>query len=476
MIEGAGVMKNLSILFTLLSAVGLSACNDVVSATSLPAPTVSISQIPGAVKGASSIQVNFSNQVVEQKQIVAANFLYAADGINFTPVAALNPTATSYQWSIPAVDVATAKIKVTATDNRGFSSEQVSNVFSILSTPPLITLTSNNALKSNAITATFTGTCKAGDAIIFFPGLTSTTSTAMAAHYANVVAPTCSAQGTWSLTDTEATLIEIFSYTLRQTDAVGNFTQVAFTWNRTEINSSICTANPTAAACSTAPQVTSAGVVTILFTLSQIPEESATLILANAIKYATPITSPKILFVKDYATNGEDEGDPDYIQNTLLAGYNSTYQLIPADGLTPAMVAGYDLVVVSNPGYPLTSVASLTTLNAFAGGVILIGDDLSQGDGFSIESLTGLQFVNNGTGMSCNGQYYNYDNNAGYAYPVTMNSTFLPGIPAQYLNYTYGNDLDWTTADAGVEVLATATAAAGTCNIGVVPAIVRHPR
>jgi hypothetical protein len=241
-------------------------------------------------------------------------------------------------------------------------------------------------------------------------------------------------------------------------------------------NSSLCVTNPTAAACDETPVVSTPGVVTILFTLEQIPLDSASLIVANAIKYASPVVNPKILFVKDSNTGGEDEGDVDFIKNTLLAGYNLDYNVILPGGLTAAEVAGYDLVIVSNPGYPLSDLGSLTTLENFGGGVILMGDDMGHGAGFDISALTGLNFENNGTSMSCNGHTYGYDNLQGYFYPVTMDASFLPGVPASYLSFQYGNDLDWTTAMAGVQVLASATAAPGTCDIGTIPAVVRHER
>jgi hypothetical protein len=241
-------------------------------------------------------------------------------------------------------------------------------------------------------------------------------------------------------------------------------------------NSDICKTNPTAAACDETPIVTTPGVVTILFTMQQIPQSSGTLILANAIKYASPVGNPKILFAKDSATNGEDEGDPDYIKNTLLAGYSVQYVQIPVGGLDPATTIGYDLVIVSNPGYPLSDAQTLSSLLSFKGGVILIGDDMSQGDGFNTSALTGLTFRNNGTGMSCNGTYYNYDNEGGYQYQIAMNPEFLPGVPAQYLNYQYGNDLDWTTAMDGTQVLAWGTSAPGTCDVGILPAVARHPK
>ena len=94
-------------------------------------------------------------------------------------------------------------------------------------------------------------------------------------------------------------------------------------------NSDICVANPDAEACKRDPVVTTPGVVTVLFTMNQIPQGAATLILANAIKYASPVVNPKIIFLKDSATNGEDEGDSDYIRKTLLSGYDVEYEVIP---------------------------------------------------------------------------------------------------------------------------------------------------
>ena len=238
----------------------------------------------------------------------------------------------------------------------------------------------------------------------------------------------------------------------------------------------ICKDNPFAAACSLTPAVTTPGVVTILFTMMQIPKESASMILVNAVKYASPVHYPKILFLKDSQTAGEDEGDSLYIKNKLLGDYDVEYSVIPAGGLLPASIVGKDLVIVSNPGHPLSDAKTLQTLQAFAGGVILIGDDMSNGRGFGVESFTGLHFVDNGTSMSCGGRTYNYDNLGGYNYQVSLNDEFLPGIPAQYKNYQYGNDLDITQATSSVQVLAWATAAPGTCDIGHVPSIVRRPR
>jgi hypothetical protein len=234
--------------------------------------------------------------------------------------------------------------------------------------------------------------------------------------------------------------------------------------------------NPEAEACIKKPVVKTPGVVTILFTLSQIPKDSAGLIVSNAVKYASPVERPKILFLKDTWTNGEDEGDPQFIKDELLAGYDVEYAEIPVGGLDLSRTQGKDVVIVSNPGFPLSQQKTRDTLQLFPGGVILIGDDMGAGTNFSMTPLTGLTFVRNGTSVSCDGKSYAYDNLKGYFYQVSMDPKFLPGIQASFLNYQYGNDIDHTTAGAGLEVLATAEAAPGTCNIGKIPVVVRKSK
>lgn len=241
-------------------------------------------------------------------------------------------------------------------------------------------------------------------------------------------------------------------------------------------NSTLCEVNPDAEACDRTPVVTTPGIVTILFTVSQIPKEAATLIMANAIKYASPSVNPKILFVKDSRTNGEDEGDADYIKSSLLAGYQVEYKVIADGGLTPSETNGKDLVIVSNPGHPLSDALTLATLQKFAGGVILVGDDLTVGAGFSIEAFTGLKNKSNGTSVACNGQSYRFDNLQGHEYVVTMNSEFLPGIPAEFKTYRYGNDIDHAEPATGLQILATAIPEPGTCSIAPIPTVVRRPK
>jgi hypothetical protein len=241
-------------------------------------------------------------------------------------------------------------------------------------------------------------------------------------------------------------------------------------------NSDICLEFPSAGACNKTPAVTTPGVVTILFTMKQIPQASATLILANAIKYASPKSQPKILFVDDSNLHGEDTDDGAYVKDTLLRGYDVSYNVILSGGLSPSEVAGKDLVIVHNPGFPLQDQKTRDTLDAFKGGVILLGDDMSQGENFSMEAFTGLHYRTNGSEVNCNGQSYQHDTLRGYFYRVAMSSTFFSGIPEKYKNYQYGNDIDNTDAASNLQVLATAQAAEGTCNIGMIPVVVRRPK
>ena len=208
--------------------------NNPLSASSLPAPTVSLNNMPQMIQGNHTLIVQFDAQAADGKSINNLNFQYAPDGVTFSSVGILSGASTSYNWQVPAVDLSTAKIKLTAQDNRGFTTDQVSNVFSILSTPPQITVTSNQVI-NNQNSATFTGTCKPGDTIQYFGGLAPGQSQAVQDHYNRIHAPTCTTSGTWSLQIQETTLSQVFSYTLVQSDPVGNSTSVAFTWTRSTL-------------------------------------------------------------------------------------------------------------------------------------------------------------------------------------------------------------------------------------------------
>jgi hypothetical protein len=247
----------------------------------------------------------------------------------------------------------------------------------------------------------------------------------------------------------------------------------------------LCLKNPTAAACDFNPAVKKIGVVTILLALGDmaqesvvINEESSRLIAQNAVKFATPVANPKILVVKDFNNRGESVGDTEFISEKLLVNYETQLKYETPAGLTADEVTGFDLIWFNNPGYPMGSLSSFEVLKNFEGGIILSGDDLTQGAGFKLESLVGLKYIDNGTRLVCENRSYNFNNNTGYRYRVTLEEQFMPGLDESVKNFEYGNDIDNSSlsdSTANYEVLAYANGAEGTCEVKR-PVIVRYER
>lgn len=243
----------------------------------------------------------------------------------------------------------------------------------------------------------------------------------------------------------------------------------------------ICLTNPKA--CDLTPVVTKAGVVTMLLAFGDlaknqlvITEGSARLLAQNSVKFATPVAQPKILVVKDYNNHKESEYDTKYIATVLLSNYTQVEVVNEAiAGLGAADLEGYDLIWFNNPGHRMGSKRTMDSLMAFKGGVILSGDDLTQGNGFSMQALTGLKHIGNGATMNCGGQTYKYDNNSGEQYKVEISSEFLPGIADNLRLFDYGNDIDNSSVISDgkkLEVLATAKGKCGASR----PVIVRYEK
>lgn len=251
------------------------------------------------------------------------------------------------------------------------------------------------------------------------------------------------------------------------------------------IKDEIC--NKEAEACDLTPQVTKAGVVTMLLAFGDllnekvvISEGSARLLAQNSVKFASPVAQPRILVVKDGNHNGESIYDTEYIAKVLLANYNKVDMINePGRGLSASDLEGYDLIWFNNPGHQMGQQRTMKALMAFKGGVILSGDDLTQGRNFSLEPLTGLRFEDNGTSMSCGDKHFRFDNNdSSNRYQITISEDFLPGIPKELQSFEYGNDIDKSyiaVPSAKYEVLATAKGAPGTCE-GTRPVIVRYAK
>jgi hypothetical protein len=233
--------------------------------------------------------------------------------------------------------------------------------------------------------------------------------------------------------------------------------------------------------CDLTPLTKDPAVTTILMALGEqynsqleVSGASSQFISETVVRYSSPKSNPKILMVQDSNTSGENPEDTVYAKDVLLSRYNVTAITIPDSGLTSADVEGYDLIWFNNPGYPMGSATTRDTLLAFAGGVVIQGDDLSHGQDFDLETLTGLHYVDNGTDVICNGTSYHHDDSMGEQYRVSLIPEKFTGVSSSVIDFRYGNDIDNTTvARPDLEVLATALGGPADC-VEQRPAIVRY--
>ena len=231
--------------------------------------------------------------------------------------------------------------------------------------------------------------------------------------------------------------------------------------------------------CDLAPLTDKPAVTTILIALGDeansqlvVNGASSQLIAETVIRYTSPQSNPKILLVRDYNTGGEDPEDTQYIEG-LLSRYNVTFIQEPSGGLAAADFQGYDLIWFNNPGHQMSQVGTRDALLGFAGAVVIQGDDLTRGSGFSLEELTGLKYVDNGTSVMCGGTDYQIDNNTGAQYSVTLDPAKIPGADSSTISFQYGNDIDLSEiVRSDLEVLAWATGSPSACT-SQRPAIVR---
>jgi hypothetical protein len=249
----------------------------------------------------------------------------------------------------------------------------------------------------------------------------------------------------------------------------------------------LCLQNPQAPACQQVPQVSRAGVVTILLALGDttqngvvINEDSSRLIISNVINFTSPVINPKILLVLDHNHNGESLEDTPFLAR-IISGLGHSVERMnePSTGLRLQDIEGYDIVWLNNPGHPMGSRATYELLKQFSGGVIISGDDMSRGRKFSPQLLTGLEYLDNGASVSCNCRSYSYDNNRGHRYQVGLVPQFLAGVDSSLFNFEYGNDIDNTRLlypnPTLYQVLAYASGEQGTCQFSR-PVIIRYEK
>jgi hypothetical protein len=204
---------------------------------------------------------------------------------------------------------------------------------------------------------------------------------------------------------------------------------------------------------------------------------SSQLIAETVVRYTSPKQDPSILVVQDSLQNGESPEDTQYLLNVLLARYRVDFLVEPSAGLELSDIDQYDIVWFNNPGSAMGTEAARDALLAFSGGVVLQGDDLARGRNFSVEALTGLTYVDNGTHVTCSdGVTYHHDNNLDHQFRVRLNPEKIPGAHASTIEFRYGNDIDLTVpspVQPNLEILASAQGGPAAC-VEDRPAIVRY--
>lgn len=203
-------------------------------------------------------------------------------------------------------------------------------------------------------------------------------------------------------------------------------------------------------------------VATVLLTLSNpgIDRDLAKTLASNTVNWVSPSADPRVIVVKDENHHGEFSQDADFVYELLSeAGFQVDFVDEPVGGISAADTAGYDVVWMSNPGYPFDDQSSMNALASFGqdgGGYVLQSDDgtrLSGDLAFAMSSFTGLLYENNGTSFC--GRHI--DNNATPdKYQVMINDSAHPVIAGlEGASFLYGNDIDVSSpADAGEEILA----------------------
>ena len=192
--------------------------------------------------------------------------------------------------------------------------------------------------------------------------------------------------------------------------------------------------------------------VTILLTLTEPgqnggpgPINCMTTLLDNSVRWAgKDVPGMRVLVIRDDNHNWEWMADTGAIYVTLVSlGYDVSLRDEPSEGVTYEEIAGYDVVLLSNPGWPVDDPTTVQSLQSFyneGGGVILQGDDMANNAG--VAALAGLAFVDNGT------DYFGHwtDGMAGdfYTVKITIDHAVTAGLEG--VSFSYGDDIDGTRA------------------------------
>lgn len=235
--------------------------------------------------------------------------------------------------------------------------------------------------------------------------------------------------------------------------------------------------------CELTPLTSVPAVTTILLALGDEDENelvisgiSSQLIAETVVRSSSPVINPRILFIRDSNSGNESRSDTSYVKDVLLSRFDVTYLDESRRPLRTSDTEGYDLIWFNNPGTPFGSMQTYNILLNFRGGVVLQGDDLSRGEGFSMQALTGLRHMSNGTRVACNGSSLAIDDNLNGTYRVSLDALKFTGESSNALTFQYGNDIDQTSAARpGLEIYATAKGNSSNC-FTEYPTIVRYTK
>lgn len=214
--------------------------------------------------------------------------------------------------------------------------------------------------------------------------------------------------------------------------------------------------------------------VTLLLTLSDpgISATNAATLVADAVSGVSDSARPRVLVVRDDNLHDDSPDDPAYVRDLLAAqGADAVLVDEPKDGMSVEDFAGYDVVWMSNPGWPMDDLATFEALRRFSGqgkGVVMQGDDMTwaMGAAFPLTPLTHLDHVSNGESV-CGAQ-------VGPTHAFTVDTSGAAGV-ASVPTFSYGNDLDVSTPHGdGEEVLAWGTLDDGADCVVQTPAMVRY--
>lgn len=195
------------------------------------------------------------------------------------------------------------------------------------------------------------------------------------------------------------------------------------------------------------PSVPATGrVTTILLTLNDpgIPQSVASTLVRNTAGWVTPTTNPRVAVLEDDNHHGEDVADTTYVTNLLRAhGYNTTVLREPAEGFEYDALEDYDILWLSNPGWPMDDVSTFHAMRQAASegkGLVFQGDDMSwsMGNAFPLNSVNGMVHTDNGTSM-CGKRT---DNRQGASYAVTFGGGHPLTDDLEDVSVRYGNDID----------------------------------